>query len=265
MINATTDIQSFVVSKNAKTGISINVSECVPTPWCRAHCYGKRRSASPEGAGANNGPITWEAAQAAYRRNTAIIKAAADSGDLQELALLITVEIDRAKFKFGPGLQLRGNGLGDLFPELCWLYAIIADFGYKMFLFSRRADMIDLLTKACSNLGTPRSHWPYVIGSVDPSTPKEDVLALIEATANHNGKAALAIAAEDKPEDLAAIDLLLADPSIYGAVKVTFGYHTNHKLTGLAGTCLAKWECPATAGQDIVCTECKQCYGGQTI
>lgn len=250
----------FVVSRNAKTGISVNVSECVPTPWCAAHCYGRRRRGTAEGS-ANNGPITWDRAQAAYRRNTAIIRSCAASGTLDELAIEIISQIDTFRHQSGNAatkLQLRGNGFGDLFPELCWLYALIASKGEKIFMFSRRPDMIRLLASACDELGLPRNGRPWVIGSVDPSTSVSTSIDLVDATRNINGVSRIAIATETAPHDLMRLEPLIA--GLEGAVAVTFGYHTNHKLTGLQGTILASWECPATAGRDVICTECKQCY-----
>lgn len=261
--------RDFLVSRNSKTGRSINVdlSTCRPTKWCAAHCYGRRRTnMDPGGGGANNGPITWDRAQGAYRRNTEIVRWAADCGQLDELAAHI-VDAVSGEYDGRDGRPiLRGNGLGDLFPELCELYALIASKGCMLFIFSRIPEMIELLTEKCAEFEVTPEFWPFVLGSIDCSTPGDIRRALINATAEHNRmlyrghklRGPLAYACEGSAS---ALEQLHRDGAAVesegGYIRVVFGYHTNHKLTPL--DCAG--ECPATAGQDTKCSACRMCYG----
>jgi len=247
-------IDGLLVSKNAKTGCSINVDRCKPTPWCAAHCYRKFRSAqSIKAAGLsstpNNGPITWEKQQAAYKRNDAALKALDESGQLEATVSKLAVRLKVSGIK-----HLRGNGTGDLFPELIVFYALCALKSIKIFMFSRIPEKIVELSELCSAMGVPLQDRPFVLGSVDPSTPQKDVDALIAATKEMNGKPALAYATDTKGE--AGCDEVDKHPASQH-FNVVFGYHTNHLHTVLGH----KKECPATAGKAIKCDQCRKCYG----
>lgn len=239
----------FRVSSNAKTGHSINSTVCLgSTPWCRAHCYGRFR---PRGPLANTGPITWRKAQAVYRKNTEIICECRDRGRLEDLAADIAALFD-------PNAILRGNGLGDLFPGLTELYALMASMGVKLFLFSRVPEEIRRLTRLCIDLNLDRSYWPHVLGSVDSTTTSEAVDALSFAVMEHKYRCNyinyqwLAFACTTDEEYCTALK-----QDWWDTVAVVFGYHGTRKRTVLKDP----KECPAAAGYDIKCNKCRRCYG----
>jgi len=78
-----------ILSRNAKTGSSINVHSCKPSNLCPMFCYRFRRTKEQALAierrcgfnpGANTGPVTWPVQVAAYKRNEAFIKQMVDGG-----------------------------------------------------------------------------------------------------------------------------------------------------------------------------------------
>lgn len=247
-------INGLLVSKNAKTGCSINVDRCRPTPWCAAHCYRKFRSAETikeKGLNStpNNGPITWERQQAAYKRNDAVLASLDQTGQMESTAAALAERLAKAGIE-----HLRGNGTGDLFPALIVFYAMCALKGIKIFMFSRIPEKILELSALCDAMGVAPHNKPFVLGSTDPSTSKEDIEALIAATKEINGKPALAYATDTKGQaGCVEVDSHPASEHI----KVVFGYHTNHLHTVLGH----KKECPATAGKAIKCQQCQKCYG----
>jgi len=247
-------INGLMISKNAKTGYSINVYRCQPTPWCGKHCYCKARSAELIAkmgwdTTANNGPITWDTQQAAYKRNDRVLAELDAAGQLEHTASDIT-----CRLQANGVTHLRGNGTGDLFRSLVVLYAFLALKGLKVFMFSRIPAMIRELADLCDELGVAKEDRPFVTGSVDVSTTPEAVQQLIEATRYINGTPALAYATSAAGQ--AGCNEVDRHPAAEH-FHVVFGYHTNHLHTQLGH----KKECPATAGGNIKCAECKRCYG----
>jgi hypothetical protein len=248
-------VNGVLLSKNRKTGLSINVSSCRPTPFCAMHCYARARSTSSIQRNGwtgkttpNNGPITWDTQRAAYASNEARIKYLSGKGELEATAVGIVQVMERLGMT-----HLRGNGVGDLFPELCELYAYIGAHGKTVFLFSRIPQMIHELGELYKVLG---GNKPYVLGSVDPSTSLTDTGELSWATEYTNGSPALAYATAAVARK--ELDAELSRLGFYREeVRVIFGYHTNHLHTVVSHP-LA---CPATNGEDIVCSSCRRCYG----
>ena len=197
----------------------------------------------------NTGPVTWRAQQAAYKRNEKAIKAASAEGRLDETASVVVQRV-RAK-----GLEnLRGNGTGDLFPELCEFYARLAAHGLDVFLFSRRPNMVATLLTLCNELGVPAAKRPFVMGSVDKTTTRKQWEALKVATRQINGRAALAYSTDVAGRE--GCREVNAHPARRSFV-VVFGYHSNQTRTVLGHSL----ECPATAGVDMKCNACRRCYG----
>jgi len=245
-------IEGILISKNRKTGCSVNVDQCTPTPWCRPHCY---RCFRDEAIIAENGwdttpnlgPITWRTQRESYKRNEQAIILAGQEGRLDTAAALIACRLSDPD-------PLRGNGTGDLFPELCELYARIAFHGKPVFLFSRRPAMILELLDICDSLGLEPYRRPFVLGSVDPSTTIDQCYELAGATREINGRAVLAYATDKGGADgCREID----EHRFRSYFQVSFGYHTNflHTVTGHST------ECPATAGKPVKCHECRRCFG----
>jgi hypothetical protein len=134
-------VDGLVLSKNAKTGLSINFdhSTCRPTPWCNWHCYGKRRKlcdAIKHDSTNNNGPITWDKQQERYRMNTELVRG------------LRLVQAESLGCSMAEALMSRGwdnirwNGLGDLFPEVLPVIAALCKSGVTVWGFSRKAEML---------------------------------------------------------------------------------------------------------------------------
>jgi hypothetical protein len=151
-----------------------------------------------------------------------------------------------------PDLVLRGNGLGDLTPPLVELYARLAMHDVRVFLFSRKPAMIDLLRETCDALSVPPLWRPYVLGSVDPSTRESDAADLDAATARINGAGALAAMYLDGHDNTYAT---------WATTRVVFGYHSSHVHTRVAAEELRWKECPATAGKKTTCAKCRRCCG----
>jgi hypothetical protein len=247
-------INGLMISKNAKTGVSINVDRCQPTAWCAIHCYRKARSAElikqmGWDTTANNGPITWATQQAAYKRNDRVLAELDATGQLEHTATEITCRLQAHGVT-----HLRGNGTGDLFRSLVVLYAFLALKGLRVFMFSRIPSMIRELADLCDELGVAKQDRPFVMGSVDVSTTPEAVQQLIEATRYINGRPALAYATSTSGK--AGCEEIDKHPASEH-IRVAFGYHTNHLHTKLGH----KKECPATAGGSIKCAQCARCFG----
>jgi hypothetical protein len=247
-------VQDIMVSGNSKTGLSINVDQCSPTKWCYQHCYRRWRTVEMIArygwnTTPNTGPVTWRVQAAAYKRNEKAIQRAAVEGRLDEITAKM-VERIRARGHD----TLRGNGTGDLFPELCEMYARFAAHGLDLFLFSRRPKMVLYLLALCDAMDVPTEKRPFVMGSVDRDTTPEEWTALISATEKMNGKPALAYSTDTPGEaGRAEVD---AHPAREHFV-VVFGYHSNQTKTVLEH----ELECPATAGGKIKCDACRRCYG----
>jgi len=260
--------KGILVSKNSKTGLSINVNTCKPTKWCAQHCYRRFRTwdiINKNGweSTPNTGPITWPLQRAAYVRNEARIKELSARGGLEEAA----AEIARRLEMQGQNC-IRGNGTGDLFPELVELYFHLAVKGIRVYGFTRNAELLRYLYRLCLEVGLLQ-HWhsfPFFMGSVDKTTSREEIVALWDATkrlsnaianlddvytlriTNH---LAYATAASDGLELTSELRRLAYTP------EVIFGYHATNKRTVLNHYL----ECPATAGEDIKCLECRRCIG----
>lgn len=250
------------ISKNKKTGSSVNFdfTECRPTKLCREYCYGRLRSQG-EGFGTNNGPITWPAQQMMYRRNSLWIKRAklpelrAEAQRIADLGLFTPEENG-----------LRWNGQGELSEGACRLIPMLAECGVLIWGFSRRVDRLVRLGMRVQRLRRERRIQlgcnPYFIGSIDSSTSEEDLLGLIKATASLNvtGAPAIGMVAFDPLEARLLIDRVKraavlcrrGDPDL-----VMFGYHSNRTITKLG----VREECPSTAGEDILCADCRRCSG----
>lgn len=247
-------VDSIMVSGNSKTGLSINVDQCSPTKWCYQHCYRRWRTVEMIArmgwnTTPNTGPVTWKVQRAAYKRNERAIVAAALDGRLDEITSRMVERIRARGYD-----TLRGNGTGDLFPELCEMYARLASHGIKLFLFSRRPDMVRELLRLCDALGVAVDNRPFVMGSVDPDTTPEAWAELISVTEAMNGEPALAYSTDTRGEaGCAEVD---GHPAREHFV-VVFGYHSNQTKTVLGH----KLECPATAGGKIKCDACRRCYG----
>jgi len=253
-----TDMQvdGIVVSSNTKTGRSLNVDSCQPTPRCRQDCYRHFRTNDlilrrGWSSTSNSGPITWAKQVACYQRNERLIKVfhqadvTAGLEPLRDLAERMARKVLRRQD------FLRGNGTGDLFPELCQLYCQLVKAGLRVYLYSRIAEQILLLDQLCREQQVQQDMRPYVLGSVDPSTTNAQARALIAATKRMNGKATLALAVRNVQE--------VKDIPTWQQrhIKVVFGYHTNRKQTTLGDP----RECPATAGKSIHCKACRICLG----
>jgi hypothetical protein len=241
----------LLISSNSKTGLSINLSldTCKPDPWCLIHCYARRRKKGTtcmQGwkPGANTGPITWPVQQKAYARNVAVLMAAQQAGTTEELAIEAARRIKNKGFQV-----IRGNGCGDITPPVALFYAYLGKHGVHVYLYSRKPKDIRRLTGYCKEIGLPRKKWPYVLASMDPSTSYGDVLDRIDASRQHNGKVVLVLAVNDKFQ---AKNLMSHLP-----ISVVFGYHSSVEKTTLG----MDLECPATAGQDIKCHDCRICFG----
>ena len=243
-----------MVSGNSKTGLSINVDQCTPTEWCYRYCYRRWRTLAMIArmgwdTTPNTGPVTWKTQRAAYKRNEKAIKSASVEGRLDEIVGKMVQRIRTRGYD-----TLRGNGTGDLFPELCEMYARFATHGMGMFMFSRRPDMVRYLLALCNEMGVPMEDRPFVMGSVDKDTTPEEWAELISVTEEMNGRPALAYST-DTPGDAGCLEID-AHPASEHFV-VVFGYHSNQTKTVLGH----ESECPATAGGKIKCDACRRCYG----
>jgi hypothetical protein len=249
-----------ILSRNKKTGASVNVWSCRPTPICKFFCYRFRRTKEDAqrilaehgfDPGANNGPITWRVQTDFYRRVEARIKAAARLGELDDMAHRIARTMSfRDEF-------LRWCGTGDLFPELCELIALVAAKGVKSFGFSRKpAEMIYLAT-LLDDVGIPVGHpcRPFFIASTDASVDSSYGGGLVLGSRTINGEPATAYATWRTGEE--AVQEVASRPWA-STIKVVFGLHATSKKTRTEHP-LA---CPSTEGGAIKCIECRRCYGG---
>ena len=244
----------LLISTNSKTGLSLNVDQCTPTRWCLSHCYRLKRTKDlirKQGwdTTVNNGPITWPVQQARYKANEERIKSLYRQSRLPQTAAAIATRLRRR------GMQhFRGNGTGDLFFELCHLYALLSLHGVKVYGYSKRPAKLHLLAALCRKYDT--ACRPFFLGSTDPSSTQRQIKALTRATAELNGAPALTFSTECTGVEAQA---QLAKHCAAEHVYVVFGYHANSKqtVTGLPN------ECPATAGEDIHCRECRKCFAAQ--
>lgn len=256
-------MQAGVLSRNDKTGTSVNVWSCTPTPICKLFCYRFKRTKEDAqrifaehgfNPGSNTGPITWPRQQAAYRRIEALIKSAAADGSLDTIASEI------ARVMSCRSELLRWCGSGDLFPEFCELIVLVALKGVRSFGFSRKPMEMFRLTEMLDGVGIPVGHpcRPHFIASTDASVDSSYGGGLMLGSRGINGKPAMAYATWKTGEEAAReIDALPWREHL----KVVFGLHS----TGLKHTVVGhSLECPATAGKPIKCIECRRCYGEPT-
>jgi len=244
-----------ILSRNSKTGRSVNVHSCCPSKLCPEFCYRFKRTKEQALAierrcgfnpGANTGPVTWPVQVAAYKRNEETIKQAARECRLEELAIRLVQQME------GKEEDLRWCGTGDLFPELCELIAMYALLGRRhSFGFSRQPEMIKYLTELLDDMKVPVHRWPHIIGSVDESTEGETLRDLLIWTNELNGWPSLALATWKTGAELQQY------LNSYTSIEVIFGIHSSQKKTK-TGHHLA---CPATEGEKIKCVECRRCYG----
>lgn len=251
------NVDGILVSKNAKTGLSINVDTCRPTRWCFQRCYRKFRSqALIDELGwdstPNTGPVTWRTQTESYRRTEARIKELYDCGELPAAAKKMAQRLLKRDFDC-----LRGNGTGDLNESLCHLYVELGKRGVHVYLFCRIPAEIDRLRRLADRAGLAGHARPFVLGSIDPSTPKRTAAALVRATTRMNGAPALAYATDTNGEAGAAeVD---AHP-LREYIKVVFGYHTNQVKTKIPHSLV----CQSTNGENVKCNECRRCFGEQS-
>lgn len=246
--------EHIIVSVNAKTAYSLNWSfeDCMPTGFCIGHCYGKRRNAEEAcrmGSSINSGPVTWPTQQAAYARNTRVLKSLDGEG--------MECEADRIAAAVAHLGNIRVNGVGDLCVEAVYLVLQLAYRGVHPWGFSKRPDMLTVMAEELDTVGlrVGSIFRPYFLGSIDCCMPTHRIEQLIEATRRLNGEPCLAYATDTKEPLLARYEIDNHWARKY--FKVAFGYHTNSKLTVLTHVL----ECPSTAGKDVHCQDCKQCMG----
>lgn len=245
----------LLISRNAKTGLSLNLHSCTPTPWCEQHCYRKfRDSAMIAERGwtstANAGPITWPTQAAAYVRTEKQLKALRREGKLEETAARFAAHCLARGIHF-----FRGCGTGDLCEEAVEFAVLLAAHGVRVYAFSRKPDMIAYLIDLVNAMGLQdNTAKPFVMGSIDPSTTPADAAELVRLTGILNGKPALAYATATSGE---AGCIEIDRHPLRKHFRVVFGYHTNllHTVIG------HKLECPSTAGKKIKCDLCRRCYG----
>jgi hypothetical protein len=250
-------VNGLMISSNSKTGLSLNVDSCTPTPWCARHCYRRWRTKEVieemgwDDTSVNTGPVTWRIQQESYRRNEQRIIELMAEGKLEETAVAVAEALKKREVT-----RLRGNGTGDLFPELTLFYCFLAREGIKVFGFSRKPVELRAMADCCAEMKIPPEARPYFMGSTDPTTTLHELGELIQATVYLNGAAALAYATAAGGK--AGFQEVQHHPALTH-VKVVFGYHSNSKKT-IVGHPL---ECPSTAGRKIKCDECRCCYGGR--
>lgn len=246
-------VEDFIVSDNDKTDKSANfgLHTCRPTKMCRAICYARGRTQAEAeklgfGSTVNRGPITWDLQQACYDRNVEVVKYFVESGRVHELAESIAKRCAKVEIDGEVKRYIRWNGCGDLFPEALVLIVALGEHDVRVWGFSRIADLIEELAVLADAVGLHGWGRPYFHGSIDKTTYAATARRLEKATERLNGAPVIAVAALDASE-------ICPSPSI----KVHFGYHTNLRKTRL-GT---DKECPATAGDHVVCKECLRCFG----
>ena len=144
--------------------------------------------------------------------------------------------------------------MGDLHTAMCELLATTAAAGMPVFCFSKKPEMIKYLKVLRDSLCVPVSDI-FAIGSIDPSSSKRRTSELIKATAELNGKPTLAYATETTL--IEGVQQEIKSHWAQEHFHVLFGYHDTCHKTVLNVTN----ECPATAGLDIKCAECRRCYG----
>lgn len=245
----------FKLSDNAKTGKSLNVSRrsCVGvrTAICAETCYGARRDTQSPCVLAgrstpNTGPITRPRQQEVYEENLIELERMGMEGSLAEGAARV------AQYH----TDLRICGLGDLTLEIVDLCVHLALAGCKPWGFSRNALMLVEMAALCDAVGIEVGHpcRPRFAGSIDVSTPGRNISALMAATKLLNGTPRLGLMARSFEEYI----FVTRWPMVRASVAVIFGYHATGKKTRLS----VIDECPATAGEDVLCHDCRRCIDG---
>lgn len=245
----------LLISRNAKTGLSLNLHSCNLTPWCEQHCYRKLRNSEMISARGwmstpNAGPITWRTQRLAYINNEKHLKQLKRDGLLEATAAQLAAYCHARDLHF-----FRGCGTGDLCMEAVELIALLALHGIRVYAFSRKADMISYLSDLINALGLQDSpSKPFILGSIDPSTKAEDAAELARCTARLAGAPALAYATAT-PGDAGCAEI--DRHPLRKHFRVVFGYHTNLLHTYIGHSL----ECPSTAGKSVKCDLCRRCYG----
>ena len=221
------------VSRNAKTGVSLNVlmhGSCRPTRHCYQTCYGLL------------GPISMANALHVYGANLARLNALADASSAE-----ITREADRLADACRAAGQdfLRVHGVGDLVAGTIRLINRLSRRhpGLRLWVSTRKADL------ARQIVCRPNVH---LMLSTDCSTQPADWTAFRQIVSTRRGQAFLAYVQSR------------ADEVVPADVRIVFAQHV--------GSARARWApeprtCPATvhtqyggAEHDGACSRCRRCF-----
>lgn len=251
----------LLLSDNDATGVSLNFSPEMTCwhPLC-PYCYAMRRdkeqaaqlcrqfSLCPGDITSNNGPITWSAAQAAYKRNVLVLRGVSSETVNYEARRLAT-SLRRRGYD-----NLRINGCGDFFNESVLLTHELAKLGIRVWGFSRKPNMISKLASLAAAFRTPGYVRPIIWGSVDQMTERCHAAALITACSKlHHWRTERVLAYMALPSENPS---LVRGYHYWPNVRTVLGYHATGVHTHLS---MAR-ECPKTGGKGITCQTCKRCF-----
>ena len=251
----------LLLSTNKAAGLSLNFSPRLTCarkcPFCYATKRTKRQASllctkhglPPGTITANTGPITWPTQQAAYERNTSLLRRAGWE-QIREEAQRLDARLRRRGYD-----NIRINGCGDFFAGSVLLTHELAKLGIRVWGFSRRPEMIDRLTMLGNAFRSAGYQRPVIWGSVDRLTSldrAEDIARACVRAHLHRTNRVLAYMAlpGETAESIKA-------QRLWPYVHVVLGYHATgvHTKVGIPR------ECPKTAGKGVVCQDCKRCQG----
>ena len=255
------------LSKNAKTGISVNSriadvilkmdgtlwrveGTCHPTQWCKKYCYARHGHFT-----------TWDKSsldelsrqQSMYMVNSVLFN---------HYSIASQMEVDlEADSIVGAALRagynnIRWNGGGDLSPGAVRIIDSITGRypNFRIWGFTRRADLLKSLT--------PRHNLLMTV-SLDPTTPPfggtegDHLSDLVVASVLHGGRMAFATEIPNDPFVAQLGDHIDQLSGGRAALHTVFGKHkgASHTVVG------ADKECPSTSKKfDGGCQTCRWCF-----
>ena len=267
------DKSELLISKNSKTGLSINTRimpakvkdgnvqrvipmSCRPTQWCKEHCYARSGHFCTWG---REDLSTLNYAQQAYLVNAVILHRfeSAQEGVVAREADRIVSVATRKGYN-----NIRWNGGGDLSKGAVRLINLITKNHPKFIVwgFTKRADLVHKL-KPGPNL--------RLTVSLDPTTPciQSDtgsgfsLLAMAEAARHLDGRLAYATHIQDDPV-LAKGELEKLVRQHGARLDTVFGFHRGVKHTEVRHIkeCVATNPAVKNRGS---CQDCRWCFMSQ--
>lgn len=240
------DISEIHISKNTKTGISINlpiIGTCHPTTECHKYCYGLR------------GPIVAGRSLKKYHQNLALLNRLEKSSqsEVNRQARILAKKILKAKRNW-----IRWNGVGDLTKGSIRVINAMASMYPEItqWIPTRRFDLIPLI-----------KDYPAIKLLLGTDASTKEKIQILKAE-NRRGEVKTVLMVTDalghrfwvkKFSKLAVRKSFVrrTNAKVADGIAVIFNEHIGQKKFITSDDSRT---CQATNGQKVVCENCRRCF-----